>query len=131
MNFFLLSMKNNAFLREIGLALVLIVLVVLFSQPLQQLWMPTMFRSLIPLGLVIAFLVFAVFIWHEQPKDEREEQQRLFAGRVSFLAGVALLVGGIIVQTIQHRLDSWLLVTLVGMVVAKLSVRFIDEFSNR
>ncbi len=82
-----------------------------------------MVHSFFLIGLVLAFCFFAVFVWKERALDEREEQQRLMTGRIGFLAGAGLLVAGIIIQTLRHELDTWLVITLSGMVLAKLLTR--------
>ena len=119
-------MKNNP-TKEIILSILLLTTAALFCNPLQKLWMPTMFASAILLCFLIIFILFAAFIWKEKPRDEREEANRLLAGRVGFLAGTGILVIGIIYQTLKHNLDIWLLVTLLIMILAKLIVGIYSE----
>jgi heme/copper-type cytochrome/quinol oxidase subunit 2 len=86
--------------------------------------------STIVLLFVVVFLLLAGVIWKETTGDERELQHRQVAGRISFLVGTGLLIIGIIIQTLQHRLDSWLLITLCGMVTTKLIARLYKEQTN-
>ena len=72
--------------------------------------------------LAVTIIAFAVFIWREQPRDEREALYGLKAGHVSYFIGGGVLVAAIIVQAIQHRLDQWLAVALGSMVITKLLV---------
>ncbi len=123
-------MKNNFLRSELALSLLLIALTLLFLNPFQKLWMPTMFMSTIVLLFVVVFLLLAGVIWKETTGDERELQHRQVAGRISFLVGTGLLIIGIIIQTLQHRLDSWLLITLCGMVTTKLIARLYKEQTN-
>ncbi len=123
-------MKNTYFYKELSLALLLIIFCALCLAPLQRLWMPNMFSSMILVGLVVIFIIFAIFIWKEQAKDEREEQHRLMTSRLSFLVGSGLLVAGIIIQTLKHELDSWLVITLCGMIITKLIVHFYTQIKN-
>ncbi len=123
-------MKNNPFRSEVVLSIVLLVLTVAFLNPLQRLWMPTMFMSLLLLGFIIVFLLLAGIVWKERAGDERELQHRQTAGRISFLIGTGVLVVGIITQTLQHRLDSWLLIALCAMVITKLIARIYQEQMN-
>jgi hypothetical protein len=116
-------MKNNSFLTELGVSALFVAVTACFFTPLQTMWMPSMIHSFFLIGLVVVFCIFSVFVWKERALDEREEQQRLVAGRIGFLAGAGLLVVGIINQTINHELDSWLLIALTGMVIAKLVTR--------
>ncbi len=119
-------MKNKLLIEPL-LACLLIVLAVLCFRPLQVVWMPTMASSVILLALIAAFVSFAVFIWKEEARDEREDHHRLTAGRNGFLVGAGLLVAGIILQTLRHQVDSWLILTLVGMVITKVVTRLYQQ----
>ena len=83
-------------------------------------WMPSMYSSLILIALAVVFIFLAIFIWKENVRDERENQHRLMAGRFGFLVGAGTLVAGIIIQTLHEQLDSWLLVALIAMIIAKI-----------
>jgi cobalamin synthase len=122
-------MKNKPFIEPV-LAVLLILLAALCFQPFQTTWMPTMASSFILVTLLAVFILFAVYIWKEEARDEREDQHRLTAGRNGFLVGAGLLVAGIILQTVRHQLDSWLILTLVGMVVTKLITRWYYQRKN-
>ncbi|MBI3304836.1 hypothetical protein HYZ80_00720 [Candidatus Parcubacteria bacterium] len=111
-------MKNNL-IQEIAISLVLIILLVLFLNPF-GFWMPTTLLMMMVLGLVVVFVVFASFVWKENTRDERESLHKMMAGRIAFLAGTALLVIGIIVQSFKHELDYWLVFTLGTMILAKI-----------
>jgi len=110
-------MKNN-FLQEISISGILIILLVLFLNPF-GFWMPPTLLMMMVLGLVVVFALFASFVWRENHRDEREGLHKMMAGRIAFLVGTALLTLGIIVQSFNHELDSWLVFTLAGMIVAK------------
>ncbi len=92
-----------------------------------HLWMPTMVAMVFLAALFVVFCVFAVFVVREKTVDEREEQHRAFAGHAAFLTGAALLVIGIMVEDIQHALDPWLVVALIGMIGAKLAARVYSD----
>ncbi len=111
-------MRNN-FLQEIFVSLALIVLLVLFLNPF-DFWMPNTLLIMMIAGLIVVFALFANFIWRENAKDEREGLHKMMAGRIAFLAGTALLVIGIIVQSFEHELDFWLVFTLGTMILAKI-----------
>ncbi len=111
-------MKNN-FLQEIFISITLIILLILFLNPF-ELWMPPILLMMMVLGLVVVFSVFASFIWRENSKDEREGLHKMMAGRIAFLVGTATLVIAIIIQSFKHELDSWLVVTLGVMILAKI-----------
>ena len=112
------GVKNN-FLQEIIVSAVLIVLLILFLNPF-DFWMPTILLMMMVLGLVVVFAIFASFIWRENTRDERESLHKMMAGRIAFLAGTALLVIGIIVQSFKHEIDFWLVMTLGTMIFAKI-----------
>ncbi len=69
---------------------------------------------------VLAFGTFVSFVLRERPRDEREEIHRGFAGRVGFLAGAGILMLGIVLQSLAHTLDPWLVYALIAMVVGKI-----------
>lgn len=120
-------MKNNLLIGEGLISIVLVALLALCWNPGEKIWMPSMAMSMVLLALVIAFMIFAVFVWKERARDEREEQHRLISGRVSFLCGTLVLVAGIVVETYNGKPDGWLLAALAAMVLAKLGTRVYSE----
>ena len=120
---------KNRFIFEMVSAAVLLLSAVLLVNPL-QLWMPTMLHMIMLAVVVAAFGVLAVFVVFERVVDERDDAHRSFAGRAAFLVGSAILLMGIVVQTFAHTLDPWLIVALIGMVVAKIGARMWSS-SNR
>jgi len=112
-------MKNNSFLKETAIAIILIVLLVLVLNPFNFL-MPPHYLTMLIIFLIAVFGIFAAVIWKEHARDEREQLHRMLAGRYAFLTGSSLLVVGIIVQSLQHIIDRWLIFALVGMILAKL-----------
>ena len=111
-------MKNN-FLQEIFISLALIVLLVLFLNPF-NFWMPNTLLIMMIAGLIVVFALFASFIWRENAKDERESFHKMMAGKFAFLAGAGGLIVGIIIQSLQHNLDGWLVGILGVMIFAKI-----------
>ncbi|MCI0611379.1 hypothetical protein L0244_00165 [bacterium] len=111
-------MKNN-FLQEIFVSLALIVLLVLFLNPF-GFWMPNALLIMMIAGLIVVFALFASFIWRETAQDEREALHRFMAGRIAYLSGAGGLVIGIIIQSLQHNLDGWLVGILGIMIFAKI-----------
>jgi len=91
-------------------------------------WMPNMTHMVVLAGAVALFGVFSVFVLMEQAGDERENEHRHAAGRTAFLAGGAVLIFGIIVQTLSHALDPWLVWALLGMVLAKSIARLYSTY---
>lgn len=81
--------------------------------------MPNAILMMMILCLVVLFSLFAIFVWKEHSRDERESFHKMLAGRTAFLVGTALLVVGIIVQSFKHEIDPWLVITLSLMILAK------------
>lgn len=72
------------------------------------------------IAAVVLYIIFAIFLWRENKGDEREAFHRLFADRIAYLAGSALLLIGIIAGELEHALDPWLVYGLAIMVIAKI-----------
>lgn len=110
-------MESNK--KEIISAGILIVLLLAVLNPL-HFWMPGMMAMLILLIMIVIFGIFASFVLNEKARDERETMHRMFADRIAFLAGSAILVIGITIQGLRHALDPWLIYTLGAMILGKL-----------
>lgn len=121
-------MRNNLF-QEIVLSSVLLILLILFLNPF-DLWMPGKVLMLMVFILVVVFTVFAVFIWREHARDEREMLHSMFAGRIAFLAGSAILTGGIIYQGLKHEVDIWLVIAVGAMILGKITGLVYSRLKN-
>jgi Na+-transporting methylmalonyl-CoA/oxaloacetate decarboxylase gamma subunit len=111
-----MSQKHLKLGSELGVSLAVLIVLALLISPY---WMP---MGVVVLCLaVLAALVFGlgVFVWRETPRDEREQQVMAQAGRSAYLLGAAILTAGVVVQTLQHSVDVWLVLALAGMVLAK------------
>lgn len=115
---------NNLF--QIGAALVLAVGGFFLANP-YEIWMPPMSYMVILAVVVAIFGAFTIFVLKERPVDEREEGHMHAAGRTAFLAGGTVLIVGIIVQTLEHTLDPWLVWALLAMVAAKVWARLYSD----
>ncbi|MDP3964978.1 MAG: hypothetical protein Q8Q20_05005 [bacterium] len=112
---------------EIFATAILIVLLVAFLNP-TQLLMPTTTETMLVVGIILFFLIFASLVWNERARDERDALHRMRAGRVSFLIGASGLVLGIVVQGFDHAIDPWLIGVLIAMVVSKIIARLYSHF---
>lgn len=112
-------MKNDSFIKEVSIATILIILLAFFLNPFKLL-MPPPFLSMLIIFLLAVFGIFTAIIWKENPRDEREHLHRMVAGRYAFLVGSSILVLGIVLQSLQHYIDRWLIFALIGMILAKL-----------
>ncbi len=85
--------------------------------------MPTslqMFLLVIVLALVAAFLVF---LWREQPDDEREMQNQALASRAAYVVGCLVLITALIGQSLKHDLDPAIPVALLAMIATKIIIQ--------
>jgi hypothetical protein len=114
-------------MTELILALGTAILAVLVLNPF-NVFMPGMLAMLILAALFVIFCIFAVYIVSEKAGDEREEAHRASAGRAAFLVGAGVLVAGIIIEDLAHALDPWLVIALIGMILAKIVARsYVDK----
>jgi len=108
-------------------AIVILGIAVLFLNP-GRLSMPDTVQSMLILGLIVAFLTFAAYVFREKSSDERESMHILTAGRISYLVGVGTLILGIIMQALDHKIDPWIVIALCAMVFSKLLSRIYSHF---
>lgn len=114
-------MKNNT--AEIIIPISLVAVALLLLNPL-EFWMPSMMLIVIlAIGLAVLAL-FASFILREKNLDERDVLHSSIAGRNAFLAGVSVLMLGIVIEGYMHHVDTWLVLALIVMVIAKIITRF-------
>lgn len=106
-------------LFEILAALIIVVIAIIFLF-YSSLSMPMTVLSILVVFLILAFLSFAAFVWKAKANDEREMMHTLLAGRISYLAGVGMLVFGIIYQAVMQDIDLWLILTLCVMVFTRI-----------
>jgi uncharacterized membrane protein len=112
-------MKKETFI-ELIISVAFVLLLILLLNPF-NFWMPTSVQMMLIALVVIVFALFASFVWREKARDEREEYHKMTAGRIGYLAGIAILVLGVVVQAFSHTLDPWLVSALGVMVVTKIA----------
>ena len=112
---------------ESSSAVAILIIALIFLNP-GDLSMPENVNSMLMLGMIVAFLAFGAFILREKSLDERESVHVLTAGRISYLVGVGILIVGIVIQTLSHEIDPWLIYALCAMVFAKLIFRIYSRF---
>lgn len=108
-------------------AFVILGIAILFLNP-GNLTMPDSVQTMLMVGFIVSFLTFAAFIFREKSFDERESMHILTAGRISYLVGVGALILGIIIQTLSHEIDPWLIIALCAMIFSKLISRIYSNF---
>lgn len=120
---------KNKFIAELILSLVLIVLLLLFLNPLTLMLPQPMHPIMIPL-LVVLFIIFAAMLWNEQPGDEREQLHKFIASRFAYFAAVAGMTVAIVVQHQTGTIDPWLIIILCVTLLAKLLGIFYSNFKH-
>lgn len=114
-------------ISQIVSAAVILGIAILFLNP-GHLSMPDSLSSMLIVGIIIAFLFFAAFIFREKSSDERESVHIMTAGRFAYLSGVGVLILGIIAQALKHEIDPWLVISLCVMVLSKFLSRIYSQF---
>jgi len=100
---------------------------ILFLNP-GHLTMPESMISMLIIGLILSFLAFAAYLLREKASDEREAVHILVAGRISYMVGVGTLIFGVILQTLKHEIDPWIVIALCAMILSKLLSRIYSRF---
>lgn len=121
--------NHNIFASEIIAALILVVLMGGLLNPFHW-FMPEPMVMMMILAAVVVFALFASFVWKEKARDEREQLHRTFSGRIAFLSGTAVLVLGIIIEGLNHKVDVWLVLTLTVMIFAKIIASIYNNLKN-
>lgn len=109
---------NKSVLLELCLSMGVGWLVVLLFNP-WGLWMP-METHLMLVGVTIGLVVGLGWLALRKIKeDEREESLRLFSYKSAYMAGLIVLLVGIVKQSFLHDVDGW----LVGAVLLMLGIK--------
>jgi len=122
-------MKNKIWVKNILITIPLIGLLLLFLYP-NPLLMPQTLEMMFIIVFIILFFIYSAVIWNERGNDEREDLHILNAGRISFLVGSAILTIGILIQSLNHNIDPWLIYALIGMIFTKIVTRIYSELKN-
>lgn len=116
-------------LGEIIVSLAFVILLALKLDPLDLL-MPNKVQMSILALLVAAAGLYAGILFRQKARDEREALHLYRASRFAYVAGVALLVLAIVVQSFQGATDRWLFYILAGMVLVKLVILIWSRIRN-
>lgn len=96
----------------------LIVLGILLTDPF-DLTMNNMALVVISGLLLASFGIFAGLFWLENAADEREAVLVDKAGRLGYLSGLSVLVIALVLQSFNHSVDAWLVLTIAVMILSK------------
>ena len=117
----------NKFLQEIVITGIFILVLLLLLNPF-GFFMPTELTYIILGGIAVVFAVYVSFVLKEEPQDEREQLHRFIANRSAYIYGSGALVIGMFYQALTDGvIDSWLLIVLGVMVVAKIASLYHSE----
>lgn len=108
---------------HIVLALILVALLFALTDPFMY-WMPPAAVTMALVAAVGLVAVFAGFVVRENGGDERERLNRSYAGRVGYLAGLAILTLALIIQGLAHELDPWIPISLGAMIAGKVAAHW-------
>jgi heme/copper-type cytochrome/quinol oxidase subunit 2 len=122
-------MTPRQYLADIVPGLVLVALLLALLDPLDA-FMPPMVAMTIIVLLVVFFSVFIIFMWREQPRDEREHLHALAAGKIAYMVGGGILVIAIALEAYRHTLDPWLVYALSGMIAAKIATTMYQNITH-
>ncbi len=111
-------MKDYHIKREIGASIVLALLLITISNPLNSSSISEYINYWIAISVMV-FFGLAFLMCHKSSNDEREQLLLLLGERFGFMAGALILMKGLIIQVIDGLVDPWLLGTFVVMLLAK------------
>lgn len=115
---------------QIVVAVVLVGLLVLLLDPFMVLMPPPVVMLCLVLAAALV-AAFGGFVLAERAQDERELMHRLQSGRTAYLAGLAILTLGFLVQGfVEHHIDPWIAAAIAAMIVTKLLARSWSEAHN-
>jgi ABC-type xylose transport system permease subunit len=105
--------------KDILVPVVVIVSALAFIDPFMYL-MPSMMVSLVLGVLMVSSVSYALMVYKESARDEREISLRAFADRIACLVGTTGLVGLIVYQVlVVHHVDTFVVVILLLMIISK------------
>ena len=110
--------KKQVPLSLIASSVALVSLGVLLTDPI-GITMNNMTLILVSGLLLASFGTFAGILWQEKPADEREAVMLDRAGKFGYLTGLCVLVVALVVQSFDHSVDAWLVLTIAAMIISK------------
>jgi hypothetical protein len=119
----LFSKENRSDLVIVGIIIVCLVL----SSNLFGSVMPNSIVMMAVAIFVAAFALFAVLIWRESPRDEREAQILLSSDRLGFLVGAIVLSIILVTESLQHQSTTLIAFALTAMILAKIIGKYLHK----
>jgi len=115
-------MKKYKSLLDIILLLGLSVIAFLAVAP-NTVVMPSSLQMIILAIVIVLISGFLIFLWREQPEDEREAHNQALASRYAYLVGAVILIIALLFQSIDHDIDPVVPVALLAMIATKVLVQ--------
>jgi len=85
--------------------------------------MPSSLQMILLAVVLVLISGFLVFLWREQPSDERELQNQALASRWAYLTGSCVLILALVIQSLRHDLDPTVPIALLTMIATKIIVQ--------
>lgn len=104
---------------------VIVLVCLLLSSRLFSGFMPSSVLMVLIAIFAATVSLFAIIVWRESPRDEREAHLLLFSDRLGFLAGAVVLSLGLVVSSIRHESTTVLALALAAMILAKLLGKYL------
>ncbi len=102
-----------------------VLICLLLSSKLFSGLMPSNLVMIIVAVFIAAFSLFAILIWRESPRDEREAHILLTSDRFGFLAGAIVISVSLIITSFRHESTNVLAIALSVMILAKLFGKYL------
>lgn len=93
-------------------------------------FMPNESQMLLLCLLVAGVCIWVGIIFREKARDERETLHLYRASRAGYLVGILALSTLVVIQDLRHRLDPLVLVVLAIMIITKLVVLKVSQYSS-
>lgn len=119
----LFSKENRSDLVVVAIILVCLLL----SSNIFAGFMPSTIVMLLIAVFVAAFALFAVLIWRENPRDEREAHILLSSDRLGFLVGAIALSVILVTESLQHKSTTLIATVLASMILAKIIGKYLHK----
>lgn len=111
--------KNKEYLKDFILIIVLIIASFLLVNPFGLIMTDELQMVVLALTCIVVITIL-IFLWKENPTDEREETYLLISNRIAFFAVSITLLIALIVQVFQHRIDEWIAISLCILLLSKI-----------
>ena len=117
-----LKMKRYKTAFDFLLLISLAILLALAIAP-ESFVMPSGLQMLILTVALAMVAIFLVFLWREDPHDEREAINQAIASRSAYVVGAIVLIIALIIQSLKHEMDATEPIALMAMIGTKIFIQ--------